>query len=316
MSIEEAIAAWAKERSYRVAAGTAADLEKALAALQKRRDAGEIDRAFYRDTLEQSTCMEGSVLTNPRSVLVVAVPCPAHVLSFSVGGREIATILPPTYVRYRKLFEDVRDELRAVLTGFECRLEILGAPLKALGNRLGLLSYGRNNIGYIDGLGSYFQLVGLALDTPIEGKRLPVGCAQKLLPRCKDCRICAKACPTGAIDKERILLHAEKCYTLFSESPSPFPKGLKPPSPKCLIGCLRCQQVCPEDKKLLCYEKAAVSFDEEETKAFLNLAAESGQTVDRVRRKFRKLGLSEGLPVFSRNLERLLRLWRYAAPGK
>jgi epoxyqueuosine reductase len=315
MRIEEAIAAWAKKRGYRVSAGAVADLEKALTALEKRREAGEIDPAFYRDTLEQSTGLAGTVLASPRSVLVIAVPRPAHVLSFSVGGREIATVLPPTYVHYQKLFEDVRDDLRKALAGFECRLEILGAPLKALGNQLGLLSYGRNNIGYIDGLGSYFQLIGLASDKPIEGKRLPAGRAQKLLPRCKDCRICAKACPTGAIDKERILLHAEKCYTLFSESPEPIPEGLTPPSPKCLIGCLKCQQVCPENRGLLQYEEAAVSFDEEETSAFLGMADGSEQALDQVRTKFLKLGLTEGFPVFARNLERWLRLWRIPLPG-
>jgi epoxyqueuosine reductase len=310
MRIEDAITAWAKERGYRVAAGTAANLEKVLNTLEKRREAGEIDRTFYRDTLEKSTGLAGTVLPTPRSILVIAVPRPAHVLSFSVGGREIGTILPPTYVHYRKLFEDVRDDLRKALAGYECRLEVLGAPLKALGNQLGLLSYGRNNIGYIDDLGSYFQLVGLASDKPIDGKRLPAGRAHKLLPRCKDCRICAMACPTGAIDKERILLHAEKCYTLFSESPAPIPDNLKPPSPKCLIGCLRCQQVCPENKGFLRYEEAVVSFDEEETKAFLGKAAESDAVVNRVRKKFGSLGLTESLSVFSRNLDQWLRLWR------
>jgi epoxyqueuosine reductase len=309
MKIEEAIQAWAKDSGYRYEVGTISDVEEVHAALQKRRNAGEIDPAFYRDTLEKSTCLEACALTNPKSILVVAVPRTAHVLSFSVGGRKIETILPPTYVRYRKLFEEVRDDLSAALAGFDCRLEVLGAPLKALGNRLGLLSYGRNNIGYIDGLGSYFQLVGIALDKPIEEKRLPSGSAGKLLPRCRDCRICAKACPTGAIDMERILLHAEKCYTLFSESSTPIPEGLKSPSPKCLIGCLRCQEVCPENKGLLRCELAGVSFDEEETMAFLGIENGPEQVPDQVRKKFLKLGLTEGFPVFARNLKRLLDLW-------
>ncbi|MDH4272644.1 MAG: hypothetical protein OEW18_11800, partial [Candidatus Aminicenantes bacterium] len=93
------------------------------------------------------------------------------------------------------------------------------------------------------------------------------------------------------------------------------PEGLKPPSPKCLIGCLRCQQVCPENKGLLRYEEAAVSFDEEETAAFLGMADGSEQALDQVRTKFLKLGLTEGFPVFARNLERWLRLWRIPLPG-
>jgi epoxyqueuosine reductase len=314
MKIEETIQAWAKNRHYRYATGTVADLEEVRATLQKRRDKGEIEPAFYRDNLDIFTYLESCTLKNPQSILIVAVPLPAHILTFSVAGRKIETILPPTYVRYRKIFEEVRDDLAEAVSGYGCRLELLSAPLKALGNRLGLLSYGRNNIGYIDGLGSYFQLVGLVSDKQLGGTRRPAGPAEKLLPRCRDCRICAKACPTGAIDKERILLHAEKCYTLFSESLEPIPNSLKPPSPKCLIGCLKCQQVCPENKGLLRYERAGVSFSEEETRAFLGMANGSEKNLDQVRTKFLKLGLTEGFPVFARNLERLLHLWSIAIP--
>ncbi len=316
MKLTEAILDWAKKRGYRYAVGSISDLEKVRATLQKRRESGEIDPAFYRDNLDIFTYLDSCTLKNPRSILLVAIPRPAHILSFSVGGRKIETVLPPTYVRYRKLFEEVRDDLAAALAGFDCRVELLSTPLKALGNRLGLLSYGRNNVGYIAGLGSYFQLVGLVLDKRIHGSNQPAAPAEKLLPKCRDCRICVKACPMGAIDGERILLHAEKCYTLFSESPRPIPEGLKPPSPKCLIGCLRCQQVCPENKGLLRYEEAAVAFDEEETAVFLGLDKGSGRAVERTRAKFQKLGLTEGFPVFARNLERLLYLWRYAIPGK
>jgi len=315
MKIEEAIQIWAKDRGYRYATGTVADLEEVRSTLQKRRDGGEIEPDFFRDNLDIFTYFEGSALENPQSILIVAVPRPAHVLSFFAAGKKVETILPPTYVRYRKLFEEVRDDLAEAVSGYGCHLELLSAPLKALGNRLGLLSYGRNNVGYIEGLGSYFQLIGLVLDKKIEEKCLPVGPAEKLLPRCRDCRVCVKACPTGAIDQERVLLHAEKCYTLFSESSEPIPAGLKPPSPKCLIGCLRCQQVCPENKGLLRYERAAVSFDAEETKAFLGMGDRSEQTLDQVRAKFLRLGLTEGFSVLTRNLERLLKLWRITDPG-
>ena len=311
MKFEETIMAWAKSRDYRVAAGTLADLEKIQATLQKRLDIGEIEPAFFRGNLDAFTYLEGSTLQNPRSILLVAIPRPAHILSFTVGGKKIETILPPTYVHYRGLFEDVRADFAAAVAGHDCHVELLSAPLKALSNQLGLLSYGRNNVGYIEGLGSYFQLVGLLLDKHIEKKTVLDRPAEKLLPRCRNCRICVKACPTGAIDKERILLHAEKCYTLFSESPNPIPDGLKPPSPKCLVGCLRCQQVCPENKGFLRYEGAAVSFDEKATAAFLGLDEDSKQTVERTRAKFQKLGLTEGYPVFARNLERLLHLWRF-----
>jgi epoxyqueuosine reductase len=307
MNTEEIVKEWAKPRGYRVAVGSVSLLEEVRNSLRKRREAGEIEAGFYRDNLDIFTYLDGVPLENPRSIILIAVPMPAHVLAFTVGDKRIETILPPTYVRYRKTFAEVRDNLAATLLGSGFRAELLNAPLKALANRLGLLFYGRNNVGYIDGLGSYFQLVGLVSDLPFEEKKMPPWPTEKLLPRCQECRICAAACPTGAIDKERILLHGERCYTLFSESPKPIPENLKPPSPQCLIGCLRCQELCPEDKGLLRYENAAVSFDAEETEAFLGMkpAAEGG-ALDRVQAKFKELGLTEGFLVFRRNLERLL----------
>jgi epoxyqueuosine reductase len=269
MKIEETIRAWAKSRSYQAAAGGVSLLEEVRSSLQRRRDKEEIEDAFFRDYLDNFSYLEGCRLKNPQSFLIVALPRPAHTLSFSVGGKTVETILPPTYVRYHKSFSGVRDDLEAAVSAHNCQLEILSAPLKALANRLGLLLYGRNNIGYIDGLGSYFQLAGLLSDKHIGDISRLAGPEQKLLPKCLECRICAKACPTGAIDGDRILIHAEKCYTLFSESPEPIPEDLKPPSTKCLIGCMRCQQVCPENRGLLKYEEAAVSFDSEETGVFL-----------------------------------------------
>jgi epoxyqueuosine reductase len=302
------VQAWAKARGYRAAVGGVSLLEEVRGALQRRREAGEIEAGFYRNNLQVFTYLDGVPLENPQSVIIVAAPAPAYELTFVVDDKRIETILPPTYVRYRGIFTDVRDDLRDAMSGSGFRTELLNAPLKALGNRLGLLAYGRNNVGYIEGLGSYFQLVGLVSDMPLDEAGAPPPPGETLLPRCQKCRVCAAACPTGAIEKERVLLHAEKCYTLFSESQSPIPEGLKAPSPRCLIGCLRCQEVCPENKGLLRHENAPVSFEAEETEAFLGIKPPAdGPAFGRAQEKFRQLGMSEGLLLFRRNLKRLLR---------
>jgi len=52
-----------------------------------------------------------------------------------------------------------------------------------------------------------------------------------------------------------------------------------------------------------------MAFDAEESEAFLGMKpAADGPASERVQAKFQELGLSEGLPVFRRNLSRLLRL--------
>ena len=306
MKIDEAVAPWAKKRGYRFTAADISLLEEIRSTLEERLHSGEIEPGFYRENLRSFTYLKRCPIKKPRSILLIAVPLPAHILTFSFGGKRIETILPPTYVRYRKTFVDVRNDLRKAVSGLNCRLELLNAPLKALANRMGLISYGRNNIGYIGGIGSFFQLVGLVSDRRLCTKRLPPNPAEPLLPRCRDCRICAAACPTGAIDRGRMLLRAEKCYTLFSESPDPIPEHLKPPSPKCLIGCLRCQELCPENKGLLRYKAAAVSFDEGETAAFLGMTPATDPAFERAQAKFQTLCLTEGFPVFARNLKLML----------
>ncbi len=173
VKIEETVQGWAQNRGYHVAAGGISLLEEVRTSLQKRGDGGEIEAAFFRNNLDIFSYLEGCPLKNPQSILIIAIPRPAHILSFSLDSKTIETILPPTYVRYRNIFSEVRDDLGEAVSGNNCHIEILSAPLKALANQLGLLSYGRNNIGYIYGLGSYFQLVGLVSDKRIEVKSKP-----------------------------------------------------------------------------------------------------------------------------------------------
>jgi len=306
MTIRDELAAWAGRRGYRWAAASVALVDEVRRVFERRLAAQEIEAGYYRDNLGSLTWLEKSSFAEPASIILVAVPRPAHILVFNWGGHKIEAVLPPTYVRYRGTFADIRDDLAEAVAGFRGRLELLDAPLKALGNRMGLLTHGRNNIGYVEGMGSYFQLVGLLSDMRLHEPGDAPRSEEALLLRCEKCRTCAAACPTGAIDQERILLHAEKCYTLFSESLNPIPESLRPPSPRCLIGCLRCQDVCPENKGRLKYEPTGIAFTEDETESFLGLAEGSERGLDEIRAKLRDLGLSGDTRLHARNLKILL----------
>jgi len=137
MNNEETIQAWAKARDYHVAVGPIALLDEVRSSLRKRRESGEIEDGFYRDNLDVFTYLEDVPLENPRSIILVAVSKPAHILVFTVGEKKIETILPPTYVRYRKTFGEVRDDLADALSSLGFRVELMNAPLKVLANRLG-----------------------------------------------------------------------------------------------------------------------------------------------------------------------------------
>jgi epoxyqueuosine reductase len=269
----------------------------------RRRDAGELDAQFDADLLRFSFPAAPGRAHLP-IVLVVALPRPAHAVAILHDGRRHRGLLPPTYVRYRPLFEDVRRELASnVFHG--CAVELLEVPLKALASRLGLIRYGRNNIAYAPGLGSYVQLYGFATDAslPVDPGWRPA--EPRLLDECEDCDICQSTCPTGAIAGERILLHGERCLTYANESPTPLPEWIPASAHHCIVGCLLCQRPCPANPELS-IEDTGVVLEEAETAALVAGTAETGPLANALHRKLDGLGLSFDFALLGRNLRALL----------
>ncbi len=237
---------WASERGYRVAWGPAAAVLDARRDVLERHAKGELEASFFRDELESLASRE----TDPgrMTVVMVAKPVPANLIHFRVGGRLLEALLPPTYMRYRATFEDVRQDLeRNGLPG--ARVEHLDWPVKAVAARVGLVRYGRNNITYAPGLGSYVQLCGFLTDAPLPASGSGPS-APALLDECAHCGVCASACPTGAIDEDRVLLRGERCLTHVNENPGSWPAWLPASAHHCLLGCLACQQACPVNGEL------------------------------------------------------------------
>ena len=114
--------------------------------------------ALHLFSLPESTALPSWA----RRVLIIALPRPAHRSVLRVDGQRRLALLPPTYLNYSALFEEVRAELTQAAGG-KCRFAALRAPLKGVATRLGLVRYGRNNLVYLPGCGSYLQLLGYAI---------------------------------------------------------------------------------------------------------------------------------------------------------
>lgn len=82
---------------------------------------------------------------------------------------------------------------------------------------------------------------------------------------------CLRNCPTGAISTDRFLLHAERCITFYNERSGDFPGWIEPRWHNCLVGCLHCQSVCPENKDFLDWIEEKEEFSEEETTLLLEV---------------------------------------------
>lgn len=294
---------WAVERGYHLACGSVAVLNDVRTELQLRQATGELETEFAGKRLSSFRYANSSDrMADPRGVIALAVRRPAHRVAFELATGAFEVVLPPTYVRYSEVFADVRDDLSAAFPSLRGRLENLLAPLKAVACRMGLVEYGRNNITYIPGWGSYFQLLGYLTDADLgiadNWSPQPV----QLMTDCDGCNICESACPTGAISEDRTLLHAERCTTYFSEQPGDLQRSL---SSRCLFGCLECQEICPVNKGLLRTEPT-VAFDLAETEMILTNGAErAGALMAGIRQKLASLAMNEE-PLIARNLKALI----------
>lgn len=292
---------WADERGYHVAWGPVEAVAEARREVLARVAAGELHAGFFREELEP---LVGEVPLQGGTAVAVAKPVPAHLVHFLVDGGTIDGLLPPTYVRYRATFEEVRRDLAGHgLPG--ARVEHIGWPVKAVAARLGLVRYGRNNVTYTPGLGSYVQICCFLTDAALPTTDRTVH-APALLDECTSCGICASACPTGAIDGERVLLHAERCLTCLNENTGAWPSWLPAAAHHCLLGCLYCQQACPVNGPLEVVD-TGLEFSEEESRSLL-VAGEggSGRAETGIRFKLAWLGQPYAEPVLGRNLRALL----------
>ncbi len=279
-----------------------ADLEREIAS---RHEQGLFDAGFYEERLTRFEFHPPADMPDARSILVLAKPTPQAGVVFHWNGESKTLILPPTYVGYSALPLQIESWLNELLNPMGHRaVRTMRLPFKPLAVCSGLADYGRNNITYVAGMGSFHHLFALFTDIPIERDewREP-----QMLERCKHCRACLIKCPTGAIGEDRFLLHAERCLVFHNEKPAdvPFPAWIDPAWHNSIFGCMICQRFCPEDKKVRDWVETRAEFSQEETAALLSDASR-GRLPAAIVEKLNSLELAESLDVLPRNLGVLL----------
>jgi epoxyqueuosine reductase len=239
-------------------------------------------------------------LPGARSIVVIALPQPRTRFTFTWHGRELALDVPPTYLYWREADQHACDMLAAILKARGYQVAPAMLPEKLLVVRSGLGAYGRNCISYVPGLGSFYRPTALYTDLPCpvdEWHDL------RMLDRCRDCAACRQNCPAGAIPAGGLLLRAERCLTLHNERPAdvPFPPWIEPDWHNCLVGCLHCQRVCPENRGVWPWVVDGASFTEQETTLL-----REGTSLDRLpaatMEKLQQSGLVDYSDVLQRNL--------------
>ena len=300
--MEARLAAWADRLGYRAAMGPGALLVEVHREIQGRLDAGEFDPEFARIELGWLEDTPERLDAGNRTVFLVAVPRPAHTVTFTLPGGPVLARVPPGKVEGAQTIARVQSQLLEAFPALGDSLRLIRTGSKALAARLGLTAYGRNNLAYIEGIGSFFQLMAFSADA------LRAPCAAHPWARpaqmagCPDCGFCRDECPTGAIPEDRFPLRGERCLDYFNESAIPWPGWLPAGGHNCLVGCLICQECCPENAGLLRVEDTGVVFDAEETAA---LCVPGAPVPASVQVKLEALGLLRFQPVLGRNLRAL-----------
>lgn len=237
------------------------------------------------------------------SIIIMSKARPAHRLGLNYKGRKLKVMLPPTYVNYQRLNGKVFNLFRDWLGSIGGNAHVARIPLKLLSVRSGLARYGKNNISYIGKWGSFHQL--FAFYTDLEPEDDPWQ-ELKALKACTSCDLCRKNCPTGAIRSDRFLLDAGKCLTLINESEEEMPSWLDPGAHNSIIGCIKCQEVCPYNNKVKEWIEDIGELNEEETEMLLGF--DNNKDKDRhIIKRTKELGIYEFfVDLIPRNLRLLL----------
>jgi len=208
-------------------------------------------------------------LPEAKTIIIVAMPQPITRIWFTWQGTTYSADIPPEHFAKAAYESRAEETLKNVLEPAGYRITRAHLALKTLVVRSGLATYGRNNITYIPGMGSFYSLIAFYSDCPCEEDNWQ---ESKAMVECENCSLCRESCPTGSIHADRFLIHAENCLGFLNEMEPDFPYWvqLQPDWHNALTGCMRCQFACPVNKSYLDNIVVGPSFSEEETGLILN----------------------------------------------
>jgi len=277
-------------------------LQELRAEVEEQHRQGRFEEAFYQELMTKISFDVPPELPDAQTILVVSRPQPSLSVSVRWKGEDIPLTVPPGYADAEDTDDLALAALNNLLKPGPYRYVKARLPLRLLAARSGLVKYGRNNITYLPRFGSFHRLTAFYSDAPCHEDQW-----QELeqLSGCDGCDACLRACPTGAIAEGQFMMRAERCLTQLNEKDTsePFPDWVDPMAHNSLVGCLRCQRVCPYNKNVVYWSSDRGSLSEEET-ALLLSGRRTGDDVRALEVKLKGMGLS--LSYFPRNLAALL----------
>lgn len=304
MLTSEGLIQFLQDKGYLAQIVDSTHLEELKCNSERAYSKNQIDKTLYKRYLGQFEYNLSTLTFTPQSVVIVAVRSPQFELTFSQKQKTLSVLLPPTYAYWNRDRQCVTQTVNAFLHPYGYQGKLIRLPDKLLAVQSGLAVYGRNNISYIEGFGSFHRLVALISDLPCNKDQWTL---PQLADSCLTCNACLTNCPTSAIRSDRFVISAERCLTYHNEQPNhiPFPEWIDLSWHNCLIGCLKCQVCCPMNRSNLTYIETGPSFSEDETMLLLHTVP-SSQLPKALSQKLEQHDLTDYLDVIPRNLKSLL----------
>lgn len=282
------------------------ELWEDINALDRRGQLSHEER--YRGYLSPCRIAIPDDFPDAKFIIILARFSPLMLVNFHLQNRVHEVMMPPESYSIGMTDADwIRLIEQQIIgqSGFRIR-EVEKMPLKQLAVRSGLGKYGRNNICYVDEMGSFVSLHGFLTDYKFLEDYWQEA---EMMDTCELCRICMEECPCSCIREENFVIDAHRCVTWYNEKKGEFPAWMARSVHNALLGCTRCQLSCPENDRALKFMGRFNDVTEKETLCILNGTVGDISQQSPVRTIFgldTETELMDFMPVLQRNLSVLI----------
>jgi epoxyqueuosine reductase len=277
----------------------------------------DIDRLDREGQLSQAETFQGYLsemkfalpedFPDAQSVIIMAIILKPMMFNLHYMDTRISAAMPPNYyesgLTRKMLLEEIQQNI-IHQPGY--RLEKINRfHLKLTAVRSGLGRYGKNNICYVDGMGSFLTLHAFLSDYPFEADHWQ---AMQMMELCQNCQVCLKQCPVGAIRVDNFVIDVSRCIPLYNEVEGVLPGWIPAGAHHALFGCMKCQAACPANREALREFGYFEDLSEEETRQFLSGNPDEAAVLA-VSQKLKipyLVGSREMIAVTSRNIQALV----------
>jgi epoxyqueuosine reductase len=244
-----------------------------------------------------------SLDTDIRSLIIIALPSPPRYVEIEWDFGVIEADIPPVYIHRDQQLSMIKKTVSDVFERYHLKSWPVVLPKKILAAMCGFGKYGKNNLLYIEGMGSCHRLTVFGTDMICTDEF--ESASDLSMDRCSKCGVCINQCQTGAIDRENIQIAVDKCITFHNERKNTIPDWIHNDWHNSLIGCIKCQEKCPANTGLWNRKKVG-EFSYDETRMIINSTTfEALDTA--LQNKLSELNIDRYFDVLSRNISLLLK---------